>query len=99
MVRTLIAILALAGTAAAGEYAMLGSGFRIHVDRHQSDGKVVRLYSGEGVTELAAEDIAGFEADEIVAEKAPMPVASPEPVAAAPSPQALVEEATGIGAF
>ena len=52
MVRTSIAILALAGSALAGEYAVLGSGFRIHVDRHQSDGNVVRLYSGGGVTEL-----------------------------------------------
>jgi soluble lytic murein transglycosylase-like protein len=92
MVRTLIVILALAGSAAAGEYAVLGSGFRIHVDRHQSDGKVVRLYSGGGVTELAADAVAGFEADEIV-EQIAAPVATPVPVAPANSPRALVEEA------
>src|SRR5258706_4377748 len=92
MVRTTIAILALAGSAAAGEYAVLGSGFRIHVDRHQSDGKVVRLYSGDGVTELAADAVVGFEADEIVEKIAP-PVFTPAPTAPAASPRALVEEA------
>jgi soluble lytic murein transglycosylase-like protein len=93
VVRTLIAILALAGSAAAGEYAVLGSGFRIHVDRHQSDGKVVRLYSGGGVTELAADAVAGFEADEVVAEKTPALVAPPVPAAIALGPRALIEEA------
>ena len=91
MVKTTIAILALAGTAAAGEYAVLGSGFRIHVDRHQADSKVVRLYSGDGVTEMAAEAIAGFEADETVTAQTPAP--APVPVVAAPSPRELVEEA------
>ncbi|MBI2680218.1 MAG: lytic transglycosylase domain-containing protein [Candidatus Solibacter usitatus] len=93
MVRTLIVVLALTVTAWAGEYAVLGSGFRIHVDRHESAGKVVRLYYGSGVTELAADAIVGFEADEIVAEKASEPAAVTTPVAAPSSPRALVEEA------
>jgi|SRR5579862_963293 len=93
MVRTFAAIVALAGSAFAGEYAVLGSGFRIHVDRHQADGNVVRLYSGGGVTELAAAAITGFEADEIVLEKAPEPPVVAAPATAAPSPRALVEEA------
>jgi soluble lytic murein transglycosylase-like protein len=93
MVRTLIAILALAATASAGEYAVLGSGFRIHVDRHEEAGKTVRLYSGSGMTELAAGSVVGFEADEIVAEKAAEPAVVPNPEAPAPSPRALVEEA------
>jgi soluble lytic murein transglycosylase-like protein len=93
MVRTLIAILALAFTASAGEYAVLGSGFRIHVDRHEAAGQLVRLYSGSGVTELAADAITSFEADEIVAEKASEPAVAPDPVVPAPSPRALVEEA------
>jgi soluble lytic murein transglycosylase-like protein len=93
MVRTLVAILALAGSAFAGEYAVLGSGFRIHVDHHQADGNVVRLYSGGGVTELGAEAIAGFEADEIVPEKAPEPTALAAPAAVAPNPRVLVEAA------
>src|SRR5579862_4919392 len=92
MVRTFAAIVALAGSAFAGEYAVLGSGFRIHVDRHQADGNVVRLYSGGGVTELAAAAVAGFEADEIVPEKAPEPTVAVQP-AVAPSPRVLVEEA------
>jgi soluble lytic murein transglycosylase-like protein len=88
----MIAIFAVAVTASAGEYAVLGTGFRIHVDRHQSDGKVVRLYSGDGITELAADAIAGFEADEVVEQTVLLPDAVP-PVVAAPSPRALVEEA------
>jgi soluble lytic murein transglycosylase-like protein len=86
MVRTFVAILALAGSAFAGEYAVLGSGFRIHVDRHQADGNMVRLYSGGGVTELAAA------ADEMVKEQAPEPSVA-APVAVALSPRVLVEEA------
>jgi soluble lytic murein transglycosylase-like protein len=93
MVRTMAAILALASSALAGEYAVLGSGFRIHVDRHQAEGDVVRLYSGGGVTELAAGAVAGFEADDVAQEKAPEPASVAAPAAVAPSPRALVEEA------
>lgn len=58
---------ALAGSCFAGETAVLNTGFRIHADRHESDGLVVRLYANGGVTEFAAARIAGFEPDEEVA--------------------------------
>ena len=59
-------LLALAGSCFAGETAILSTGFRIHADRHETDGPVVRLYANGGVTEFAAGQIAGFEADEEV---------------------------------
>jgi len=93
MVKTLLAIPLLAVTAFAGEYAVLGSGFRIHVDSHKSDGQVIRLYSGDGVTEMAAESIARFEADEVVQEKAAEPAPAPAQPAPTLTPRALIDEA------
>jgi soluble lytic murein transglycosylase-like protein len=62
----LAVLLALAGSCFAGETAVLSTGFRIHADRHESDGAVVRLYASGGVSEFAASQIAGFEQDEEV---------------------------------
>ena len=86
----------------AGEDAVLSSGLRLHADRHEAAGEVVRLYRGAGVTEIPAAMIAGFEVDEVVA-VAPVvvpvvqPAANPAPVAAAvkavADPKALVHAA------
>ncbi len=54
-----------------GESAILASGARLHVDRHEVADGVVRLFSGGGVTELPANVIVEFEADD------PLPVAQP----------------------
>jgi len=62
----LAVLLAIAGSCWAGETAVLSTGFRMHADRHETDGAVVRLYANGGVTEFAAEQIAGFEQDEEV---------------------------------
>jgi soluble lytic murein transglycosylase-like protein len=51
----------------AGEYAVLGNGFRLHADRHEVDGNSVLLYAEGGVTRLAAESIHHFEAEEAIA--------------------------------
>lgn len=69
-------MLALAGPAFAGEYAILASGRRIHADRHEVSGDVLRLYSKNGVTELPASAVQAFEVEDYV----------PPPVVAAPEP-------------
>jgi len=62
----LAVLLAIAGACWAGETAVLSTGFRMHADRHETDGAVVRLYANGGVTEFAAGQIAGFEQDDEV---------------------------------
>lgn len=66
-------------TAFAGEDVVLASGARLHADRHETaDGKV-RLYSGEGFTELNASQVRAFEPDET------RPVLATPPAVAAPA--------------
>jgi soluble lytic murein transglycosylase-like protein len=74
----LATVLLLSASAQAAEYVVLTNGFRIHADRHEVDSGRVKLYSGGGVTELAAEDVSGFEQEE------PAPVAPSGPVAVKP---------------
>lgn len=50
-----------------GENAVLSNGFRIHADRHEVDGSVVRLYADGGVTELPVSQVASFEQEDYVA--------------------------------
>jgi soluble lytic murein transglycosylase-like protein len=57
---------ALACAAMAGEYAVLASGARLHVDRHEADGAKVRLYYGTGFVELDATGVTSFEVEEFV---------------------------------
>ena len=67
----------------AGEYAVLSSGARLRADRHERSGDVIRLYYGEGVIELPAQSVAGFEEF-----ASPRPEAAPpmtEPVRIAPA--------------
>jgi Transglycosylase SLT domain len=73
MIQRLVVLAALSGSCFAGEYAVLASGFRLHADRHETDGSIVRLYANGGVTEIPALKITGFEADEVVP-PAPLPV-------------------------
>jgi soluble lytic murein transglycosylase-like protein len=54
------------GTLLAGEYALLRSGSRMHVDRHELEGGRVRLYLDKGSIELEEAEVLGFEADGIV---------------------------------
>jgi len=76
--------------ALAAEYAVLASGFRLRVERHEEAGSVVRLYSGQGVTELDASKVIGFEADDYVPPPTP---ASPAQTGASLSPRQLVTRA------
>ena len=87
-------LLMLAIPAFAGESAVLASGFRLHVDRHEDSGQVVRLYRGEVVTEIPTSSVTAFEPDEVVAPPAAvLSLAAPSPAASVPqrrhSPQAL----------
>jgi soluble lytic murein transglycosylase-like protein len=76
----------LAGTASAGEYAVLASGTRMHIDRHEADGAKVRLFHGTGFVELDSTIVRSYEAEEQVAEV-------PVPVQDAVAPEASVNGA------
>src|ERR1700749_4379028 len=67
----------------AGEYVLLGNGFELHADRHEVDGTTVRIFSDGGVTEMPANNVAGYKQEEITA---PPPAALPSlPVVLAPT--------------
>jgi len=70
---------------------VLSNGFRIHADRHEVTGPVVRLYAGGGVTEIPATGVAGFEAEEEIPR---LPATAPVG-AASVSPDELVAAAAG----
>lgn len=53
----------IAVPALAGEFAVLTTGVRLHVDRHEVNAGKVRLYNGEGYTELAESLVASYEPD------------------------------------
>jgi Transglycosylase SLT domain len=74
----------LAGGAFAGEYALLASGARLHIDRHEADGATVRLYYGTGFVEMNSTIVRGYE----VEEPGPVPVPAPQGVAGPAGPVA-----------
>jgi soluble lytic murein transglycosylase-like protein len=73
----------------AGEYVVLGSGFRLHADRHEVDGGVARIFSAGGVVEMPVTVIAGYEQEDIAATVStpPVAVASAAPAAVTAQPQ------------
>jgi soluble lytic murein transglycosylase-like protein len=69
----------------AGEYAVLASGARLLVDRHETAGGKVRLYNSDGYIELDQARVVSFEPAEEVP-PAPSPsVPAPDSPAAVPS--------------
>jgi len=89
MIALILAVALCALPAAAGEYAVLSTGFRIHADRHETAGGVVRLFTAAGTIELPAASIVAFEAEDYVA-----PEPAPQPPREEPStPAALIDEA------
>jgi soluble lytic murein transglycosylase-like protein len=70
----------------AGEYALLRSGSRLHVDRHEIDGGKVRLYNGQGFTELDEAAVQSYEFDGVVPP-------APAPVTVAPTPETVAATA------
>ena len=91
--------LLMTSAALAGEYAVLSSGGRLHIDRHQADGAKLRLFHGTGFVEMDANLVRGFEDDGLPLE-VPVPcedlpraaVAAPAPVPA-PTPRELADAA------
>lgn len=77
----ILAGIAAAAPALAGEYAVLSTGFRIHADHHERNAANVRLFTKDGVTELPAASVVAFEPEDYAA-PAPEP-----PAVAAPLPE------------
>lgn len=96
----LLVILISVSAAWGGEFAVFASGARIHIDRHQLlDGNRVRLYSGEGFSELSTSEVLQYEPDNAVpapqqagstpASAVPLTQTTPE----GPSPVQLADQA------
>ena len=68
--------LALVCPLAAGELAVLKSGFRIRADRHELIDGTVRLHTASGTMDIPSDQIGTFEVEEYTP---PAPVASPQP--------------------
>lgn len=89
--RCLVLSVCLAAPLFAGEYAVLQSGFKLHAERHETDGSTVRLFTADGAVEMPASQIAGFEEEEYTPpkpEQAAVPRSTPPQ-----SPEQLVENA------
>ena len=86
----LLFVLAAAGSAWAGEEAVLANGGRLHAERHESAGSMVRLYIGDGYVEIQANRVLGFEPDELIA---PPVTGVPETSALPVSPRQLADAA------
>jgi soluble lytic murein transglycosylase-like protein len=92
--RKVLFAIAVVSPAFAGEYAVLGTGFRIHAERHEVDGSTVRLFTKEGMIEVPATSVSNFEDEEFVAPVAVVvipPVLPPTPKST--DPKTLVREA------
>jgi soluble lytic murein transglycosylase-like protein len=93
--KSAVILLFAATVCTAGEYAVLSSGLRMRVDRHESaDGKV-RLFTGAGTIELAASDVVEFQQEDYADLSAPAPqLAAAAPASQpAPSPREIVAQA------
>ncbi|SPE39664.1 Lytic transglycosylase, catalytic [Candidatus Sulfopaludibacter sp. SbA3] len=76
----LLVILFLSGSCLASEYAVLASGARLLVDRHETAGNKVRLYNTEGYIEMDTRQVRTFEPDDHIAPVPAPPPATLEPV-------------------
>ena len=81
--------LSLASGVFAGEYAVLASGARMHVDRHETAGDTVRLYMGDSFAEMHTAQVQRFEADDYTPPPPPAPVVEAVPAAAVEAKAAL----------
>ena len=92
--RTFGLLLFLTAAAYAGEFAVLASGSRLHVDRHETDGAKVRLYQDSGFVEMDAAAVREYEKDERVAAAS---VAAPSAVAPALPAESVVSPVLSAG--
>jgi soluble lytic murein transglycosylase-like protein len=94
----IVAAIATAAPAFAGEYAVLSTGFRIYADRHERDearsGPLVRLFTKDGVTELPAASVAAFEQEDYVAPAPAAPAVDPPLPQVPRGTRALVRDAS-----
>src|ERR1700685_789909 len=83
----------LTSVAFAGEYAVLASGARMHVDRHETThettGDKVRLYMGDAFAEMGAAQVQRFEADDYAPPPTPVPAVEPAAAVAVEAKPAL----------
>lgn len=86
-------LLCTAGAAFGGEYAVLASGSRLHVDRHESDGARVKLFVGAGTIEMAAGEVRAFEAEDPAPTPAPKSTGGTNRPAVLRSPLELADAA------
>jgi soluble lytic murein transglycosylase-like protein len=92
--KLLLCFLAFMMAAQAGEFAVLSSGFRIHADSHSTDGPVIRLQTSQGLIEIQASTVAGFEQEEYTPPTAPLvPAAIQVPRQPDLTPQELITQA------
>jgi soluble lytic murein transglycosylase-like protein len=64
MAKPILTLTLLTAPCFAGEIVELSTGFRIHAERHEAEGSVVRLYENGGITEVPAALVVHFEAEE-----------------------------------
>src|ERR1700722_20461116 len=93
-------LLSLAVCAPAAEYAVLSSGARMRIDRHEVSGAKVKLFIGDSIAEMNAADVQRYEAEDYIAPLPPAPAPLVAPVTvpvvatAAPlTPQQLADQA------
>ncbi len=68
-------------SATAGEYAVLANGQRIHAERHEFEGNLIRLITTTGSIEFPAGQVRSFEKEDYI----PPPSPAPAPAATAPA--------------
>jgi soluble lytic murein transglycosylase-like protein len=95
--KPLFILLSITVFASAGEYAVLANGQRIHAERHEGNGDMVRLITKTGSIEFKAIQVTGFEQEEYTPPlPVPEPAPQPAPVAAETrrlTPQELITHA------
>jgi soluble lytic murein transglycosylase-like protein len=94
-------VTAMVMPAHAGEYVIFSSGFKHLVERHETVGDKVLLYSKDGKIEVDAIQISGFEAEEVVAapaaESAGAEIPASEPAPPPDIKQLVIEAAERYG--
>jgi soluble lytic murein transglycosylase-like protein len=95
----ILTTLVFALPAFAGEYAVLASGQRMHLDHHELDAQTVRLFtSKDSFCEMAASSVLSYEQEDYVAPPEPPKIeapALPAPKSAAPiiDPKTMLHDA------
>jgi len=78
------------GLLAAGESVVLRNGFRMPADRHEVDGGIIRIFAGDGVTEMPVGMVASV--DVVASEDSAIPEA-PHPAEVPPAAESITAAA------